>query len=176
MVINTEDKISFCPTCGEGTLDLEEIEESSSDECIKTCYYSCGHKHTKMSISTTILVKAELRKMVSRRGNKVSGRHLEYEIEERYRENDRDCHGILTIEYIYINHKDTPTSVFHVVKYRDSNELKHIDCKSCGNSWQSNSELTFEDSFLFEFTPEISYPSSFKIQCLKCNAKYEVIK
>lgn len=177
MVINMEDKISFCPTCGEGTLDLEEIEESSSDECIKTCYYSCGHKHTKISISKTTLSKAGLTKIVSRSGDKKSaGKHQAYEIEERYKENDIDCHGRLTLEFIYINHKDAPTSVFHVVKYLDSNELKHIDCKSCGNSWQSNSGFFMEDYFLYEFTPEISYPSSFKIQCLKCNAKYEVIK
>ncbi|MDD4532039.1 MAG: hypothetical protein PHW22_01195 [Bacilli bacterium] len=172
-----EDKISFCPTCGEGTLGLEEIEESSSDECIKTCYYSCGHKHTKISISTTILVKAGLTKTVSRTGDKKSaGKHQAHEIEERYKENDKDCHGRLTLEFIYINHKDTPTSVFHVVKYRDSNELKHVDCKYCGNSWKSDSRLPFEDFFSFEFIPEISYPSSFKIQCLKCSAKYEVIK
>ncbi len=170
------DEIEPCPICGQGTLDSEEIEETSSDEYTKTCYYSCGHKLPKLCVSATVLMKAGLQKMVSRRGNKVSGKHLEYEIEERYRENDIDCHGRLTLEAVYINHKPNHTSVFHVVKYRDSNELKHIDCKSCGNSWQSKSELTFEDSFLFEFTPEISYPSSFKIQCLKCSAKYEVIK
>ena len=168
------DEIKYCPTCGQGTLDSEEIEKSSIDECIQTFNYSCGHKHTKISISTTILVKAGLTKIVSRSGNKTSGKHQAYEIEERYRENDIDCHGRLTLEFIYINHKSK--SAFHLVKYRDSNELKHIDCKSCGNSWQSNSGLAFEDSFLFEFTPEISYPSSFKIQCLKCNAKYEVRK
>ncbi len=147
----TDDKISFCPICGQGTLDSEEIEESSSDEYTKTCYYSCGHKLTKLYVSATVLVKAGLQKIVSRRGNKVSGKHLEYEIEERYRENDRDFHGILTIEYIYINHKDIPTSVFHVVKYRDSNKLKHIDCKYCGNSWKSDSRLPFEDYFSFFF-------------------------
>jgi hypothetical protein len=170
------DEIEFCPICGQGTLDLEEIEESSSDGYTKTCYYSCGHKLPKLYVSATVLMKAGLQKMVSRRGNKVSGKHLEYEIEERYRENDRDCHGRLTLEAVYINHKSK--SVFHVVKYRDSNELKHIDCKnnSCKNSWQSDSGLPMEDYFLFEFIPEVSYPSSFKIQCLKCSAKYEVRK
>ncbi|KKG13063.1 hypothetical protein [Methanosarcina sp. 2.H.A.1B.4] len=170
------DEIKFCPTCGEGTLDLEEIEESSSSECTKTFYYSCGHRQVKINISTTTLVKARLKKTVSRSGNKTTGKHQEYEIEERYRENDRDHPGKPTLERILINHKDEPTSIFHVVKYCESNEFKHMDCKSCGNSWKNDSESPIENYFSIEFIPEISYSSSFKIQCLKCNAKYEVKK
>lgn len=76
MVSSTDDKITFCPICGQGTLDSEEIKETSSDEYTKTCYYSCGHKLPKLYVSATVLMKAGLQKMVSRRGNKVSGKHL----------------------------------------------------------------------------------------------------
>jgi hypothetical protein len=170
------DEIKFCPTCYQGTLDSEETEESSNSESIKSFYYSCGHKHVKINISTTIGVKTELTKMVSRSGAKVAGKHQEYEIEDRYRENDRDHPGEPTLESVFINHKHNPTSVFHVAKYRESNEFKHIDCKTCNNSWRSGSGFPVENYFLFEFIPEASYPSSFKIKCLKCNARYEVRK
>ena len=103
-------------------------------------------------------------------GNKTAGKHQEYEIEERFRKNDWDQPGKSTLESVFINHKDK--SAFHVVKYCDTDEFKHIDCKSCGNSWRSDSRLPMEDYFSLEFIPEVSYPSSFNIQCLKCNAKY----
>lgn len=169
-------EIKFCPTCGQGTLDSEEIEKSSNSGCIRNFYYSCGHKHVKVNISTTIVVKAGLKKTVSRSGNKTTGKHQEYEIEDRYRENDRDRPGKPTLESIFINHRYNPTSVFHVAKYCESNEFKHIDCKTCNNSWRSDSGLPMENYFSFEFILEASYPGSFKIKCLKCNARYEVRK
>ena len=62
-------EIKFCPTCGQGTLDSEKIEESSSDGYIQTFYYSCDHKQVKINVSVTTRVKAELKKIVSRSGN-----------------------------------------------------------------------------------------------------------
>ncbi|WP_048173298.1 hypothetical protein [Methanosarcina siciliae] len=170
------DEIVFCPICGQGTLDSEEIEESSSNEYVETFYYSCGYKLVKIKISATTKVKAEPKKMVSRSGNKTNGKHQEYEIEERFRKNDLDQPGKPTLERIFINHKENPTSIFHAVKYCESNEFKHMDCKTCGNSWRYDSGFPMQNYFSFEFNPEDSYPHGFKIQCLKCNAKYEMRK
>lgn len=62
--------------------------------------------------------------MVTRSGAKVAGKHQKYEIEDMYGENDRDHPGEPTLKSVFINHKHNPTSVFHVAKYRESNEFK----------------------------------------------------
>lgn len=173
------DETTLCPCCGQGILDSEETKEFPSGENIETCYYSCGHKYEKIEISTKIGVKADLIKIVSRGGDKIGKKRQEYEIEERYRNDDIDRPGTPTVEFVYINHRANPTSVFHVAKYLESNELKHIDCKThhdgimCGNEWQHDSESPLESHFVFEHNPEADYLHSLKIQCLKCNAKYE---
>lgn len=137
------DETTFCPRCGQGTLDSEVIKDSSSDERIETRYYSCGHKQEHIEISAEVGVKAELKKIVLRGGDKIgtkkNKKKQEYEIEERYKNDDRDRPGNPTVEFVYINHRANPTSTFHIAKYLESNELKHIDCKTyhdgtmCGN-------------------------------------------
>ena len=43
----------------------------------------------------------------------------------------------------------------------------------CKSEWQHNSGYPIETCFIFKHNPEAEYLRSLKIQCLKCNAKYE---
>lgn len=164
------DDFSTCPICDHGVLVSQIVVNSS---CIVN-NYSCGHKLERIYDSVKISVTAEL-KIKSLNGAFIGKKKREYEIEERFKTNDRDDPGKETVEMVFIHHGSSLTSVFHVVKYSNSGRLKHIDCKICSNGWRLDSGLPVENSFLFEHNPEEAeaYPCSFKIQCLKCNAKYE---
>lgn len=111
-------------------------------------------------------------KTKSRDGALIGKKKREIEIEDRFKDNDRDSPGEDTVETIFLQHIE-PTSTFHTVKYSESGVLKHIDCKNCENGWRLDSGLPVEDYFLIEHNSEESYLHSFKIQCLKCNAKFE---
>ncbi len=173
------DETTLCPCCGQGILDSEEIKDFPNGEHIEIHYYSCGHKHDYIETSEGIVVKDVLGKIVLFGGDKIGKKKYEYEIEERYKNDDKDRPGTPTVEFVFKNHRANPTSVFHVAKYLESNELKHVDCKThhddimCGNEWQHDSGSPLESHFAFEHNPEAGYLDSLKIECLKCNAKYE---
>ena len=159
------DEFSTCPSCGQGVLVSQIIVDSG---CIEN-HYSCGHKLDRIYVSEKILVTAEL-KTKSRNGAFIGKKKREYEIEDRCRI-DIDS-GKVADEKIFLHHKEK-TSAFHMVVFEESNELKHIDCKKCGSNWKSNFNLPVENYFLIEHDPEVGYFHSYKIQCLKCNLKYE---
>jgi hypothetical protein len=166
------DGFSMCPICGQGIIVSQVIEDNQSSERIECYRYSCGHKLDRVHISVKTGIKAGL-KTKSRNGAFIGRKKREYEIEDRYRNDDRDYPGKETIETVFIHHGTNSTSAFHVVKYSESEELKHIDCKTCGNGWRFNSVYPLENYFLIEHNPKETYLHCFKIQCLKCNAKYE---
>lgn len=172
-VLTMTDKTTLCPLCGQGILDSEEIKDFPKGEHIETRYYSCGHKHVYIETSEGVVVKDVLGKIVLFGGDKIGKKKYEYEIEKRYRNNDIDRLEAPTVEFICINHRANPTSVFHIVKYIEPNELKHIDCKICDNKWQHNSGTSLESHFEVKHNPEADSLHSLKIECLKCNAKYE---
>ena len=156
------DEFSTCPSCGQGVLVSQTIVDS---ECIEN-HYSCGHKLDRIHVSVQIGLKAEL-KTKSRNGAFIGKKKREYEIEDRYRI-DIDS-GKVANEKIFLHHKEK-TSAFHMVVLEKSNELKHIDCKKCGNNWKSNFNLPVENYFLIEHDPEVGYLHSYKIQCLKVSS------
>lgn len=157
-------EITLCSHCGQGTLYLEEIADFPNGEHIETRYYSCGHKHEDIEISTEIGVESLIKKIVPRGGDKIgtkkNKKKQEYEIEERYKNNDRDRPGTPTVELVYKNHRTNPTSVFHIAKYLESNKLKHVDCKTCDNDMSCRNEWRFdfgsliEGHFAFEHTSQ----------------------
>lgn len=162
------DEFSTCPVCGQGILVSQVIVDS---ECTEN-NYSCGHNLDRIHVSVKTLVTTEL-KTKSRNGAFIGKKKREYEIEDRYRTNDIDDPGKETVEAVFIHHGTNSTSAFHVVRYSESGKLKHIDCKTCENGWRLDSGLPVDNFFLIENNPEETYLRSFKIQCLKCNAKYE---
>jgi hypothetical protein len=162
----------LCHYCDQGVLYATEILEDNPEEHIVRYYYSCGHKREKIDISVKTGIKTEF-KMVSGAGDKKAGKHRESEIEDRFKNNDKDHPGKPTVESYYKDRHVDQTFVFHAVKYLDHDELKHIDCKKCGNDWKYQSGLPLEDFFSFEHNPEVNYLECFKIRCLKCNATYD---
>jgi hypothetical protein len=124
----------------------------------------------KIAIAAKLEISAKINKTRAGSGTRLGEVKREYEIEDRDRI-DIDS-GKVANEKIFLHHKEK-TSAFHMVVFEKSNDLKHIDCKKCGNNWKSNFNLPVKDYFLIEHNPEETYLHSFKIQCLKCNAKYE---
>jgi hypothetical protein len=185
-------KVTLCPECGKGILNYEQIDFLPNGDHTKICYYSCGDtlksqhlaRTCEMSI-TPIGMNAGLRKIKSVSNNKIRGKRV-YEMDEKFREDDFDNPEMQTVATICRYRTENSTSVFHIVKYTESGQLKHIDCKTenngikCDNSWISDSESSLGDQFIFKYTSkkekenDPEYTRYIKIHCLKCNAKYDV--
>ena len=177
-------EVSICPECGKGTLDSKEIEEHPNEDYTEIYYYSCGHsvKHQHlfrkcgMSIQA-INCEAAISKMKTRSEEKVKNKPVN-EVENIFKRNDLD-NPEKTVISTYCRYRCTnQTSVFQVAKYIHG-EIKHIHCKTCGNSWEYDSEHPIENKFIFEFISDENvgnvsvYLHDIKIQCLICNSKYE---
>jgi hypothetical protein len=155
-------EFGICPECGQAN-SYYEITRYDADEWLLTNHHLDGHIcHLTYRIETYV-------KLV------INEKKQECEIEKRYRKNDKDRPGIEAVEFIFKNHRTNPSSIFHVAKYSKSNNLKHIDCKTCNNEWGHDYGEPLENYFSFEHNPEDNYLHSFKIQCLKCNAQYNCI-
>lgn len=174
----------MCPECGKGTLDSKVREENSNEDYNEMCYYSCGHsieykhyfRNCKVSIAP-ITCNAEISKMKTINVKKVNNKPAN-EIENIFKRNDLD-NPEETVIITYCKFRSTSqTCFFQVVKYIHG-KVKHIHCKTCGNSWEYNSEYPIERKFIFEFISDeyvgavSKYLSDIKIQCLICGAKYE---
>jgi hypothetical protein len=124
-------------------------------------------------------MNTELRKRKSVSDAKIRGKSVNV-IEDNFKKNDRDNPGKNTIETICIFRTANQTSVFHIAKYIELDELKHIDCKTCESSWRFDSGRPLENQFIIEFVSdkeekiEREFRRYIRIQCLNCNATYEL--
>jgi hypothetical protein len=164
-------EVTICSNCGKGTLISKEIEDNPNGEHVEKCYYSCGHTHS-IIVTPPSKVKIEMRmiKTKLKSGEKIRGKPV-HEIEEK-----RQINEVTKVpENIFLSKERSTnqTAVFHFVEYEASGELKHIDCKKCGNTWLYNPNCPMESQL--ELNNKFIYVNSkgIKIQCLQCNAKYE---
>jgi hypothetical protein len=155
-------ELGICPICGQPVSYYETLRTEKDEFMITNHHFDNRICHVKSGFKISLL---------SRRGK--------YEIIETYKKNDYDLPGTETIEFLYLNHNNDPTSAFHVVKYAESGEFKHIDCKTfnngklCDNDWKIQSGISIEDYFTLEQKADVPFIESLKIKCLKCNAMFD---
>jgi hypothetical protein len=163
-VVCMDDVPEVCPRCGQGNLISEVITDHPNGEHEEIHFYSCGHRNFRSVIPFERTVSACEVGTKLKCGNKVRGKP-EQEINDRWDYSDQDYPDRPVINTTYKQRSAEPTVIFHAVMY-STGELKHIDCKKCGNDWKSITGKPLEVQFIVELGDQIN------ICCIQCGASF----
>jgi len=155
----------ICPSCGEGKLSSEIIEDNPNGEHIETSFFSCGHKQVKLEVAAVVRIRDISMTTKVKSGNAIRGKPR-HEIDEYLRGGDIDNPKEKVYKTYYRIRNNDATIVIQTVQY-ESGKLKHIHCKKCDNEWTRNSAQDLDTLFICDL------PKKRRIVCLRCGATFD---